>query len=132
MLVTALTTVSNRRWEERHRELEAPELAPPVFPCLGLSTVSSCSQLQVSAVTLKDGFCFFLQKPKSCSWFPAGLGLGGSCPLRGWGRQGWDQNCCSGSSAHPAENSLSVGVSDRIEGVINRIFVSFWLRQCIS
>ncbi|XP_052667499.1 uncharacterized protein LOC128152862 [Harpia harpyja] len=38
--------------------------------------VTALIVLQVSAVTLKNALCCFLQKPKSCSWFPAGPELG--------------------------------------------------------
>ena len=51
-----------------------------------------------------EWFVFFLQKPKSCS------SVGGeSGPLGCWGQQGWDQNCCSGSSGLPDRNGLPVG-----------------------
>ncbi|XP_040981964.1 uncharacterized protein LOC115344052 [Aquila chrysaetos chrysaetos] len=39
--------------------------------------VTALIVLRVSAVTLKNAFCCFLQKPKSCSWFPVGPELGG-------------------------------------------------------
>lgn len=80
-LVTALILVSIRRHDESQKEPETPRAAPPVFPCLAFSRVFSGSQLQVSAVTLKNAFCCFLQKPKSCSWFPAGPELGGIASL---------------------------------------------------
>ncbi|XP_049671521.1 uncharacterized protein LOC126045023 [Accipiter gentilis] len=53
----------------------------PKRGCREERLVTALILLQVSAVTLKNAFCCFLQKPKSCSWFPAGPELGGIASL---------------------------------------------------